>query len=428
MSRRIEDIRVALVSPPQGFLSNPIMAEPLGLMYIEGVLERLGVSVEMVDMSVDSRLPEADIYGFSASTIHFSQAVKYAKLAGGAYTMIGGPHASSLPEEAKKFFDAVVVGPGENAVAKILAGYLKNKGGIYKEPASDINSIPIPPRTILKRMTYRVSHDLSKSASIISSRGCPYECAFCSSNTVWGRQVSYRSVENVVEEIRYLMDRFGIKSFKFVDDVFTLDKDRFRLFLKAFAPLGIRWQCETRVDAVSDEILDQMATSGCTYIDLGIESVSDIVLDKIRKGQDLAKMENAIERIRSKGLKVKVYIIYCLPFEPEDIVQRTIDFINRARPDHVSLFTFVPYPGSDIWNNPVRYNVKRIITDFDLYQHSVGGLEKELSWLPTVEYFDRSRERMRDERNILKKFSIEWNRRQWTSQAGSRQEMALLQE
>ena len=72
--------------------------------------------------------------------------------------------------------------------------------------------------------------------------------------------------------------------------------------------------------------------------------------------------------------------------------------------------------------------MKRIITDFDLYQHSVGGLEKELSWLPTVEYFDRSRERMRDERNILKKFSIEWNRRQWTSQAGSRQEMALLQE
>ena len=84
-------------------------------------------------------------------------------------------------------------------------------------------------------------------------------------------------------------------------------------------------------------------------------------------------------------------------------------FIEETKPDFVTLSTFVPFPGTDIWNNPQNYNVKRIFKDFSKYRLAVGGFEKELSWLPNIEYFDRSREKLRVDRNILKKYTLSWN-------------------
>lgn len=412
MTEKVKNIKVALVSPPQNFLADPLMAEPLGLMYIEGVLKNMGLKVEMVDMSFDKKLPQADIYCFSASTIHFPQVVNYSKEVKPAFTVIGGPHATALPEEAKKFFDAVVVGPGEKAIVKIIEDFLNNKkGGIYREPVGDIDLIPIPPRSILERIKYNVMEGAPRSATIISSRGCPYNCAFCASNAIWGRVVKNRSISNVIKEIKYLNDKFGIRHFKFVDDIFTLDKSRFRQFSEALSALDIKWLCEARVNTVDDEILDQMIKGGCETVDLGIESVNDLVLNRIQKKQNLIMMKAAIAKVKSKGLKVKIYLIYGLPFEPEDIVEQTIDFIKETDPDAVSLFTMVPYPGTDIWNNPQKYNIKRIINDFGKYQHSVGGVEEELAWFSNVEYSDRPRERMREERNTLKKFAMEWNKK-----------------
>lgn len=413
MAKSIKDIKVVLVSPPQNFLANPLMAEPLGLMYLEGVLQEMGVETEMIDMSFDKEMPEADIYCFSASTIHFPQVVEYAKKVSPAFTVIGGPHASALPEEAKQFFDAVVIGPGEKAIVKIISDFLDGKkGGIYRQPVDNIDSIPIPPRTILNRIKYNPFYGTpsDRSASIISSRGCPYQCAFCASNVIWGRNVQFHSVKRVVKEIAYLKEKFGIKYFKFIDDIFTLNKERFREFSKALHELDIKWACEARINTVDDEILDEMIKNGCEAVDLGIESVNDLVLKKINKMQTSSMAKEAIARIKAKGLKVKIYLIYGLPFEPKDIVQQTIDFVRETDPDYVSLFTLVPYPGTDIWNNPKKYNIKNIITDFGKYQHSVGGVEEELKWLSNVEYFDRSREQMRDERNILKKFAMEWNK------------------
>lgn len=410
--KNYDQIKVALVSPPQHSLSNPLMAEPLGLMYIEGVLVDLGVEVEMVDMSFRNDLPVADVYGFFACTLHFPKCVEYAKRVKDAYTIIGGPHASALPQETKEFFDAVVVGPGENVIVDILDDYLnQRKGGIFQKEIIEIDSIPIPPRSIAKKIKYQVFPGSPISASIITSRACPYKCSFCASNAIWGRKVLYHSVDRVIDEIKYLIDTYDIRHFKFVDDIFTLKKARFSKFSERLVELNIQWFCDTRVDSVSEDILEQMLRCGCSYVDLGIESVSDVVLDKIHKKQTKQKMKEAIAKIKGKGLKVKLYIIYGLPFEPEDIVQQTIDFIEETQPDHVSLFTLVPYPGTDIWNNPDKYNIKSINKDFSYYQHAVGGVKSEQTWLPSIEYFDRTKEKMRKERNILKNFSMEWNRK-----------------
>ncbi len=412
MKNEFKKIKVALIAPSSGFLSDPLMAEPLGLMYIEGILKELGVDVEMIDLTFTTKLPEADIYGFSASTIHFLECVKYSKRVKGAYTIIGGPHASALPYEAKKYFNAVVVGPGEKAIVKVLEDFVNGGGGgIFREPVEDIDSIPIAPRTILRDIKYKTFPGGRASASLITSRGCPYGCSFCASNVIWGRKVQVHSAERVIAEIKYLRKEFGIRHFKFVDDIFTLDKLRFREFSKKLSELDVKWICEARVDSIDDEILDQMVRGGCDCVDLGIESVSDIVLKKNNKQQCSAQMKAAIAKIKSRKMKVKFYIIYGLPFEPGNIVEETIDFIEKTQPYHVSLFTLVPYPGTDIWDNPQKYNIKKIEKEFTSYQHSVGGITEELSWLPVVEYHDRTREKMREERNVLKEYTIEWNKK-----------------
>jgi len=418
---KFKNIKVALIAPSNEFLSDPLMSEPLGLMYIEGVLRELDVEVEMVDMSFVDKLPQADIYGFSASTVHFPQVLEFSKQVKGAYTIIGGPHTSALPEEVKKFFNAVVVGPGEKAILRILEDFIRDKkGGIFKEPVNNINLIPISPRTIMNKHKYTVFPGTSVSASLLTSRGCPYKCSFCASNVIWGRKVLFYSVDRVVREIEYLKNEFNIRHFKFIDDIFTLNKSRFREFSKILSGLDIKWICETRIDSLDDEILDQLLRGGCNFVDLGIESVDDFVLEKIQKQQNSAKAKASIAKIKSRGLKVKIYIIYGLPFEPKDIVQKTIDFIKETNPDYVSLFTLVPYPGTDIWNNPKKYNIKKIYNDFNVYQHSVGGIKEELSWLPVIEYNDRSREKMREERNVLKKYTMEWNKKNLsTSDTGS---------
>ena len=154
-----------------------------------------------------------------------------------------------------------------------------------------------------------------------------------------------------------------------------------------------------------------MVRNGCECVNLGVESVDDIVLKGIHKGITSFEMKEAISKIKSKGLKIKIYLICGLPFEPENIVQQTIDFIKETEPDLVSIFTFVPYPGTDVWLNPQNYNIRKVSTDFSKYQHSIGEKENEFSELPNVEYNNRSREEVRDQRNILKEFSMDWNER-----------------
>lgn len=411
MEREIfSNLKMVLVSPPRNFLSNPLLAEPLGLMYLEGVLQNLGVDVQMVDMSFDKQLPKADVYGFSSSTVDFPQVVEYAKSVKPALTIIGGPHSSALPNEALEIFDAVVVGPGERVIGNILSAFQENlPRKVWKGSNEDIDLIPLPPRPILERISYGIEG--RRIATIISSRGCPYNCSFCASRCVWGRRVEYRSIENIIREIQYLVRRFDIRDYKFVDDILCLNKQRFMELSDCLSKLDISWTCEVRVDSLDEEILDAMIAGGCSSIDLGIESVDDLVLQRMKKKQSVQKAREAIQFVKSKGLKAKIYLIYGLPFEPKDIVEKTISFIEETEPDQVSLFTLVPYPGTDLWNHPERYGIKKIEKDFSLYQHSVGGKEEELDWLSNLEYHDRTREELRENRNRLKFFAMKWNRR-----------------
>jgi len=402
-------MKVTLINPNQNFLIDKSMSEPLGLMYIEEVLLNKGVEVNFVDLSFDKIIPDADMYCFTSSTASIKDVIKIAGTLDG-YKVLGGPHASALPTDSLNHFDAVVVGAGDKAILDIVDDFNnKQSGGIFKREVKK-EDILIPSRPILNRLVYTVTEPFVRSATVMSSRGCPNRCSFCASNVIWGRHVTFFDIESVIIEIKYLRDKFNIYNFKFIDDVFTLNKDRFLNLAGRLNKLGIAWTCNTRVDLLDVDIVDSMKKGGCTCIDLGVESIEDRVLKGIHKHQTVQNCVDAIELIKSKNIKVKVYIVSGLPFESDKIVQNTIEFIKKTNPDQVMLYTLIPYPGTDIWNNPDKYNVTELLKDFSLYRHYIGRDEKELTTMFNLSYKDKSFDELRNNRNKLKRFCNKWNR------------------
>jgi len=411
-------MKIVLINPSQKILSDPIISEPIGLMYIESALIYAGFDVEMVDLSFDKHIPEdGDIYGFTSPTVLYPSVVESAKGINKP-KIIGGPHASALPEMCALDFDAVVVGPGETSVLKAIDDILKGKtGGIYRdELPDDINMIQMPIRRIRERIKYHPLKntsiffgDDSVSAAIITSRGCVYDCSFCSSKCIWGRHVKQRSINNVLSEVDYLKSHFGIRSLSFMDDNFTLNRKYFKNISNELNRMNVFWRFHTRANQIDNEVLDVLESSGNTEVFIGLESCDDFVLDKINKKQKVLEVFNIVKNIKKRGLKFGFYIISGLPFEPPNIVDKTIDFIQTTNPDSVTIFTFVPLPGSDIWDNPSKYNIKSIDFDFSKYQTAVGDTEEERSRFHVVEYNDRSKEDLRYNRNRLKMFAMNWN-------------------
>lgn len=397
-------MKVSLISPPNKFLIDPSMSEPLGLMYIEEVLLQNGYDVAFVDLSFDREIPKADVYCFTATTINIPDVLEIADELKGI-KIIGGPHATALPEEMLKDFNMVICGPGEKSILKAISSM---ENGIFRDFVN-IDEVPIPRRTIWHRLNYRVVDGNNKAATIMTARGCPNKCSFCASNVIWGRKVQFRSVESVIEEIVYLKKKYDIHDFKFIDDVFTLNKKRFLNVVKELNKLNIRWTCNTRIDSIDGEVVEGLKAGGATCVDLGIESVEDSVLSKIHKNQTSEQCRKAIDLIHKHNLKTKIYLIHGLPYESKNIVKNTISFIKDTKPDKISLFTLTPYPGTDVFINPDKYNITWIKDNFKEYRHAVGKSGEIDEPLPNIEYKDRSIDLIHKQRRELVNFCNKWN-------------------
>lgn len=402
-------MKVVLVNPPQRFLSNPRAAEPLGLMCIEGALRYLGVDVQTIDLSCtpEAELPPADVYGFTAVTPAYRTAVELARQVRPAYTVLGGPHASAVPNAARVEFDAVVVGPGEGALRSILSDAAGPRhGGIFQN--TEVVGHLKPARVLWERIEYQVLPG-RRSASIMSARGCPFDCSYCASSTIWSRRLHSRPVQHVIEEVEELRDRYGIRTIKFIDDTFTVPKSRFFELADALMKTGVHWLCGTRTDAVDDDVLAHLAAAGCTQVDFGVESVDDAVLKRINKRATVAQAREAIATAKRHGLAVRIFLIYGLPDEPEDIVERTIRFVQETQPAFVAVYTCTPYPGCALWRFPQHFGIEWIEPNYDAYCHSVGDVFGEGERPLPIRYRGRSPECMRLERNRLRTFAREWN-------------------
>lgn len=298
--------------------------------------------------------------------------------------VIGGAHITAMPVETIEsgYFDIGVIGEGEDTFLELLSHIQANgskdlgaiRGIVFKEGGKvihtpkrdfiqDLDSIPHPARHLLPPLSrYRptpASYKRLPLATIMTSRGCPFQCVFCDRG-VFGNIYRQRTANDILKEVEEVIEECGAREIRFFDDLFTLDKER---TLKICAGLKKRkkkvpWTCLTAVSAVTKELLQEMKSAGCWQILFGLESADSRMLELLKKGNTIEQNIQAVRWAREAGLNVRADFIVGTPGETPDSLDKTLKFAMDMDLDYAHFNKFVPFPGTELYQrlNRQGYN------------------------------------------------------------------------
>lgn len=374
-----------LINPPQLELYDPSAYPHLGLLYLGAVLKRNGFTCQYVDLSSlepteDIIVPNADYHLITILTATYQSCKQVLQTINSGFKVGGGFHASLFPTETLKDLqlDAIVVGEAEEKIVDVLRSKTKGitHGGIVK----NLDKIPFPARELIPLHKLRNLSNIhgntykgdGASTTIISSRGCPYNCSFCCKALPQMRYFRYRSANNVVNELEEVTSTFDIWHFRFVDDIFTVNRRRIYDLCALIRQhqLEIFWLCITRTDAVSLDLLKTMYRAGCREIHYGIESGSQRILNLMSKHTTVENNLKAMDKAKKAGLKVKIFLMYDFPTETQKDIELTKQFVEQSQPDKWTLSQFTLLPGSDVWANPKKYGLPKAKTNPSQWYYS----------------------------------------------------------
>jgi len=413
-------MKILLIYPP--FESKEVYSEfnkidtvlpPLGLAYIASSLIQKGYDVQLIDsfalsLSLDDIKKiivkeKPDLVGATANSPIYFYALKLMRIvkeiSPAIKTILGGNHPTFFPEDvlSNECIDYVAIREGEITCVELsyaleegndlnqVAGLGFKKDGrivINKERPfiQDLDSLPYPAYHLLPLHKYKISAGFSKypnQVSIISSRGCPSNCYFCTSSGFWKRIVRFNSPTYMIGNINYLCEEFNIKSFQFRDDNFTTSKER----VISFCRLALtnrnkfEWSCYSRFDFFDEEMLDLMKASGCYQISLGVESGSD---NKLQQIKEISKstIEKQMCLLKKKRLRTVLFFLVGPPAESAIEINETLDFAKQLEPDIFVANISIPFPGSRYYSDMRK---KGNLPDFE---HQATSIYKSPCDLP----------------------------------------------
>jgi len=339
----------------------------LGPIYLGTILKNKGHEVEIYNEDIyrpDYSKLNADVVGISILTSTAKRGYEIAKRFPKEKVIIGGVHASLLPDEALQFARQVVIGEAEEVIVDVVEG-LNKEPIVYGKPIQNLDSLPYPDFSLVKR--YKT---LSWAMPISTSRGCPFDCTFCSVTKMFGREYRFRSAENVMEE---LASR-DARSIFFCDDYFTANPKRTRTLLELMLKHKIRsWSCQVRCDAAKDEeLLGLMARAGCAVACVGFESVNLKTLQTYQKKQSIDDIINAIRSFHKKKIKIHGMFVLGSDNDSETTIWDTLKFAIKQKIDTLQMAVLTPLPGTKVHEE--LHAQKRIFSyDWNLYdgQHVV---------------------------------------------------------
>jgi len=306
--------------------------------------------------------------------------------------VIGGPHPSSMPTQSLEHTgaDVSVVGEGEYSFKELVEGvpYQRIKGIAFKDgtsfvsneprpPIEDLNSLPFPAHHMVPRDKYRMSPYFDSyyseserpifSSSVITSRSCPYQCIFCATKKIFGGKVRFRSPQNVVDEVEYLNKELGVRAMMFVDDCFTLNKNRTTEICQQIIRrrIDIKWWIDTRVDHVSEELLQVMKEAGCRFIVYGVEAGSQRILDLIQKKITIEQVKRAFALTHNIGIDTKANFMLGHPTETEDEMIQSVNLAKELNPTKTAFYLVLPLPGTELYDIAQSQNL--ITKDFSQF-------------------------------------------------------------
>ncbi|MFA6567680.1 MAG: radical SAM protein [Victivallales bacterium] len=412
-------MEIFLINPSHGEVYGKLTPPDhphLGLAYIAAVLEAEKHVVRIVDIDAEvlsneelGRIIESgkpDMVGITATTPVFYSALKIAetvKKNSSAYTVIGGMHATLMPVECAEsnFIDFVVVGEGEKTVIELLnaiqnkSDFSNIKGLAYKkgkeiirnevrEPIQDLDAIPFPARHLFKNQKYTYPDALRYPACpIITSRGCPGNCTFCTAKFLHGKRFRCRSAENILDEIESLIKDYGVREIHIWDDNFITNRNRVFAFRDGIIKRNIKalfsFPNGIRADFINRDILKALKDFGTYSVAIGVESGNQNILDMIQKGIKLEQIENAFKLAREMKLETWGFFLLGLPGEDKNTMNDTIDFAIKLDPDIAKFHVLKPFPKSVVYE---QLKAQGLIID-ENYAH-YGIHTKPVHRLPSV--------------------------------------------
>jgi anaerobic magnesium-protoporphyrin IX monomethyl ester cyclase len=383
LERSSRTVKVALIIPPAlelGQMWCPNL--PLGLAYLAAVLEKGGYELTVFDcpalgidhkkLGVELASFEPNMVGITSVTPTIKSALSAAHVAKetcpNAVVVLGGPHATFMDSQILSEhpdIDVVVRGEGEETILELVrhvfdSGDLQAVSGISFRKNEQI--IRTPNRPFIQKLDELprpAYHYFSLNRyqffgrvilPIMTSRGCPFQCSYCVSSRMVGKMFRARSPTNVVDELEWLRDVHGAGAFSFYDDAFTYDKKRAIEICEEIRNrnIGIPWDCQTRVDQVSKEVLVKLRDADCQLVSFGAESGCQRILNTMKKRTTIEQNERAVRWTKEVGLSVAMSVIIGYPGETIDTLKQTFDFIRRTKPDYVYLCLATPFPGTDL--------------------------------------------------------------------------------
>lgn len=258
---------------------------------------------------------------------------------------VGGAHATICPEDFKGLVDYVMRFEGEHTISDVINESIE-KGIVFGDRIEDIDSLPIIDYTLLHNLEIYTKRDLSM---LISTRGCPYACKFCSSPFLWKRRVTRKSVDRFVKEMRLLKENYGVEDFFITDDTFTCDGEWMHDFCTKIKRLEVTWRCLGRIDHMEPSLLDEMYGAGCRNVKLGIESGSQRILDMINKLITVEQVLEVSQLLAEKGINWSAYFMIGLPTETEEDIRLTQDLIKKISASNITLSIYTPFPKDNLY-------------------------------------------------------------------------------
>lgn len=359
---------------------------PLALLYLKSFLTQQGYDCRVLDLRIHDHpfdklrreLAEfhPQVVGTTAFTPEITGAHEVARTAkefdASITTVVGGLHVSGIPRQTlDKYphFDFVVYGEGELTLIQLLEA-LRNGGGYDpinglafrnarevhqtapRPLVKDLDVFPFPDRSTVLDKKYRpniVTFNYLRlpTTGIIAGRGCPYDCYHCSKG-VWGRTIRFRSAQNIFEEMRQGVEQYGIRDFRFYDDILTMPKGPCKDLCQMILDHGLKisFTCYSRVNYVSEDVLRLMKQAGCFHIKYGIEFGTESSMKRSNRRTTLAQARAAVTMTKKAGIMVKGNFMLGIPSETVEDCQETIAFAKEISPDLVSFAPFYLFPGS----------------------------------------------------------------------------------
>jgi radical SAM superfamily enzyme YgiQ (UPF0313 family) len=409
---------LVLINPPSAFSSykgtriNAVFQNfpLLSLASLAAVVREKGFRVAILDLGIEmepfkvleEKLKEfsPEFIGITSTTPLFPEVKQLSgfirkKMGPGVKLILGGPHATALPEDCLKEsdFDIVVFGEGEETLQEILQNRnLREVRGIYfkdgekivatpmREMVADLNALPYIALDLFDIKRYKCPRVLNRKSPMISfmtSRGCVYGCTFCNKN-IFGRKFRTKSPDYVLGEIEHCL-KLGIKELRFVDDQFTTDMPRAKTICEMIIKKGLKfpWTLAAglRVDRVDEEFLRIAKRAGLYQVAFGFESGDQASLDSINKGITMEQSLKAMKLVKKVGgLETVGFFMFGLPADTEESLKKTTDFALKLMPDMAKVTITIPFPGTPLYR---QYEEKGLIKsrDWALYNlHKSGDI------------------------------------------------------